>query len=100
MMPWNKAAEVKAGVEDDPEALIKAGKLAQAVSLMKAQKTQGKLSPELSEKYYNTCVSLAKLYIKDKKYPEAIAVLQQVPPKSSQGQTAKTLLAKAKKQAH
>ncbi|MBA4077376.1 MAG: hypothetical protein C0508_20265 [Cyanobacteria bacterium PR.023] len=100
MMPWNKAAEVKAGVEDDPEALIKAGKLAQAVSLMKAQKTQGKLSPELSEKYYNTCVSLAKLYMKDKKFPEAIAVLQQVPPKSSQGQTAKTLLAKAKKQAH
>lgn len=100
MMPWNKGSEVKAGVDDDPEALIKAGKLAQAVSLMKAQKNQGKLSPELSEKYYNTCVSLAKLYMKDKKYPEAIAVLQQVPSKSSQGQTAKTLLAKAKKQAH
>ncbi len=101
MMPWNnKSAEVKAVNDDDPEALIKAGKLAQAISLMKAQKTQGKLSPELIDKYYTTCVSLGKLYMKDKKYTEAIAVLQQVPAKSNQGQTAKNLLAKAKKQAH
>jgi hypothetical protein len=82
MMPWNnKGSEVKAVNDDDPEALIKAGKLAQAISLMKAQKTQGKLSPELIDKYYNTCVSLGKLYMKDKKFPEAIAVLQQVPAK-------------------
>lgn len=100
LMPWNKGSEVKAVNDDDPEALIKAGKLAQAVSLMKAQKTQGKLSPELSDKYYTTCVSLGKLYMKDKKYTEAIAVLQQVPSKSNQGQTAKNLLAKAKKQVH
>ncbi len=100
MMPWNKGSEVKAGIEDDPEALIKAGKLAQAVSLMKAQKSQGKLPPELSDKYYSTCINLGKLYMKDKKYTEAIAVLQQVPSKSNQGQTAKNLLAKAKKQAH
>ncbi|MBP9091643.1 protein kinase [bacterium] len=100
MMPWNKGSEVKAVNDDDPEALIKAGKLAQAVSLMKAQKTQGKLPQELTDKYYTTCVSLGKLYMKDKKYTEAIAVLQQVPAKSSQGQTAKNLLAKAKKQAH
>jgi len=99
MMPWNKAGESKAA-DDDPEALIKAGKLAQAVSLMKSQKSLGKLSPELYDKYYTTCVSLGKLYMKDKKYTEAIAVLQQVPSKSNQGQTAKTLLAKAKKQAH
>ncbi|CAN5174184.1 hypothetical protein BH11CYA1_BH11CYA1_11430 [soil metagenome] len=100
MMPWNsKGSDSKTVNEDDPEALIKAGKLAQAVSLMKSQKTQGKLSPELYDKYYTTCVSLGKLYMKDKKYTEAIAVLQQVPSKSNQGQTAKSLLAKAKKQA-
>ncbi len=99
MMPWAKSADSKTVNEDDPEALIKAGKLAQAVALMKSMKAQGKLPSDLTDKYYTTCVSLGKLYMKDKKFNEAVAVLQQVPGKVTQSQSAKDLLRKAKKQA-
>ncbi len=99
MMPWAKSADSKPVDEDDPEALIKAGKLAQAVALMKSMKAQGKLPADLTDKYYTTCVSLGKLYIKDKKFNEAVAVLQQVPGKVNQSQSAKDLLRKAKRQA-
>jgi hypothetical protein len=97
MLPWSKSADTKTAVEDDPEVLIKAGKLAQAVSLMKAMKAQGKLPADLVDKYNTTCVSLGKVYMKDKKYSEAIAVLQQVPSKSNAGKDAKDLLRKAKR---
>lgn len=97
MLPWAKTADTKAAAEDDPEVLIKAGKLAQAVALMKSMKAQGKLPADLVDKYNTTCLSLGKVYIKDKKYSEAIAVLQQVPGKSSAGKDAKELLRKAKR---
>lgn len=95
----NKAADAsdKDAAKDDPESLIKAGKLAQAVSVMKAMKAQGKLTSPLTEKYYVTVVSLSKIYMKDKKYQEAIDTLKLIPSKTPQSSQAKELLKKAKK---
>lgn len=98
LLPFGKPVEVtESPSANSPEALIKAGKLAQAVALMKTMKSQGKLTPSLTDKYYSTSIGLAKQYMKEKKYQEAIDTLKQVPSKSSQGSQAKELLRKAKK---
>lgn len=95
----NKTDQTHTEAADTPDSLLKEGKLAQAVALMKSMKQQGKLPVDQYDKYNQACVNLAKQYIEDKKFNDAIALLKAVPPKSNSGPAAKDLLKKAKKQA-
>lgn len=83
--------------EVDVDALIKQGKFAKALNSLKATKQAQGLSPEMAEKYDQCCVAVARQYMKDKKFPEAITLLQQVGAKSSQSKQAKDLIKKAKR---
>ena len=99
LMPWSKPA---ANTNDTPqsesvEELIKAGKFAKALSVLKSAKQQGNLTPEAQDKYELCCVSVAKQYMKEKKFSEAITLLKEVPAKSGQSKQAKDLLKKAKR---
>lgn len=91
----DKAPQAESGA--DPDDLLKDGKLAQAVSMMRSMKQQGKLPVDQYDKYGDACISLAKQYIDDKKFDDAKSVLLQISPKSKQGATAKDLLKKIKK---
>jgi hypothetical protein len=81
--------------EVDVDALIKQGKFAKALNSLKATKQAQGLSPEMAEKYDQCCVAVARQYMKDKKFPEAITLLQQVGAKSSQSKQAKDLIKKS-----
>lgn len=106
MMPWSKPATTANNnnnnnndtpQSEDVEELIKAGKFAKALSVLKSAKQQGNLTPEAQEKYELCCVSVAKQYMKEKKFSEAITLLKEVPAKSGQSKQAKDLLKKAKR---
>ncbi|NJL71152.1 MAG: tetratricopeptide repeat protein [Candidatus Competibacteraceae bacterium] len=101
MMPWSKPATTTNNNDtqqsEDLEELIKAGKFAKALTVLKSAKQQGNLTPEAQEKYELCCVSVAKQYMKEKKFSEAITLLKEVPAKSGQSKQAKDLLKKAKR---
>jgi serine/threonine protein kinase len=97
MIGGNKTTTTQTDAPDTPDSLIKEGKLAQAQAMMKSMKQAGKLPVDQYDKYNLLNINLAKQYIDDKKYSEAKAVLQLIPPKSNQGQAAKDLLKKIKK---
>jgi hypothetical protein len=86
----------KATDHDQVDTLIKQGKLEDALPIMQDLKRQGKLSKTQVESMNKICVSLAKQYAREKRFPEAIALLQQVPQKSNQADAAKSLLRKYK----
>lgn len=101
MMSWSKPATTTNSNDtqqsEDLEELIKAGKFAKALTVLKSAKQQGNLTPEAQEKYELCCVSVAKQYMKEKKFSEAITLLKEVPAKSGQSKQAKDLLKKAKR---
>lgn len=98
MLPFGKPSVAgTANQEETVETMMKAGKFAKALAALKAEKAQGALSASDQEKYDQCCVGVAKQYMKDKKFTEAIALLQQIPPKSNVGKQAKDMLKKAKR---
>lgn len=78
------------------DTLIKEGKLEDALPLMQDLKKQGKLNKAQLENMNKICLSLAKQYAREKRYPEAITLLEQIPQKSTQADAAKQLLRKYK----
>jgi serine/threonine protein kinase len=72
--------------------LIEQGKYEDALPIMQDMKRKGKLSKPMTEKLNQICVSLARQYAQEKRYPEAITLLEQVPQKSSKAKEAKDLL--------
>src|SRR5262249_13308837 len=86
-LPW------KSGNVDE---LIREGKLEDALPIMQDLKRQGKLSKSQQDSLNKICVSLAKQYAQEKRFPEAIALLEQVPAKSNKADEARTLMRKYK----
>lgn len=87
-LPWKGASSV--------DELIKEGKLEDALPIMQDLKHQGKLTKPQQDTLNKICVSLAKQYAQEKRFPEAIALLEQVPQKSSKSDEARSLLRKYK----
>ncbi|PWT99702.1 MAG: hypothetical protein C5B53_05055 [Candidatus Melainabacteria bacterium] len=87
-LPWKN--------NDQVDNLIKEGNLEAALPLMQDLKRQGKLNKVQMENMNKICVSLAKQYAREKRFPEAISLLEQIPQKSTQSDAAKTLLKKYK----
>jgi serine/threonine protein kinase len=81
---------------DQAQSLIKQGKLEDALPIMQDLQRHGKLSQAQIENLNKACVNLAKQYAKQKRFLEAIALLEQVPAKSNQSGAAKTLINKYK----
>jgi serine/threonine protein kinase len=88
-LPW-KSNDIQV------DNLIKDGNLEAALPLMQDLKRQGKLNKVQVENMNKICLSLAKQYAKEKRFPEAISLLEQIPQKSTQAADAKTLLKKYK----
>jgi serine/threonine protein kinase len=87
-LPWKPAANV--------DELVQQGKLEDALPILQDLKHQGKLTKPQADSLNRIYVSLAKQYAQEKRFPEAIALLQQVPQKSPKGDEAKGLLKKYK----
>ncbi len=81
---------------DQMEDLFKQGKYEDALAIMQDMKRKGKLNKSQVENMNKMCVNLAKQYAKEKRYPEAISLLEQVPQKSTQADAVKSLLKKYK----
>jgi serine/threonine protein kinase len=87
-LPWHGTGNV--------EELIREGKLEDALPIMQDLKHQGKLTKGQQDNLNRICVSLAKQYAQEKRFPEAIALLEQVPPKTTKADEARSLLKKYK----
>jgi serine/threonine-protein kinase len=85
---------------DRADALIKQGKLEDAVPLMQDLKRRGKLNKTQVDNLNKICLSLAKQYAREKRFPEAITLLEQIPQKSNQSDAAKQLLRRYRKSQH
>ncbi len=88
MIPW-KTASIS-----DAESLFKAGKYEDVIVVVNQYRAQNqnKMPKNLVETYSKAIVGQAKLLAMDKKYDQAIQLLEKVPPKSSQTEAAKGLL--------
>jgi serine/threonine protein kinase len=82
---------------EDPDKLFRAGRYSQAREVWKPLKAKGALTSDQTDKYYSCCVNVARQYIKDKKFSEAIPLLKEVPSKASAYHDAKDLMKKAKR---
>jgi len=83
-LPWRAATSV--------DELIRQGKLEDALPIMQDLRHQGRLTRTQAESLNRICVSLAKQYAQEKRFPEAISLLEQIPSRSSRGDEAKRLL--------
>lgn len=76
----------------DAESLIKAGKEDEALPVLDFLKKQGKLSKEQITKINGIYIKVAKTYAGDKRYSEAISLLNKIPPKTPDAREIKKLL--------
>jgi serine/threonine protein kinase len=87
-LPWRAASSV-----DD---MIKQGKLEEALPILQETRRKGKLSKAQVEILNRVCISLAKQYAQERRFPEAISLLEQVTPRSPRADEAKSLLKRYK----
>jgi hypothetical protein len=85
-LPWNKSAEV------DPQALYSQKRYEEVLSILQAKKDQNKLSKLETDLLGKVYVQLAKQDAKDKRYDDAIGLLQQVPKGCTSAKDARELL--------
>lgn len=84
--PWGQSNTAEA------DKLVKEGKLEEAFIIYKTIMEQTKLTKKQVETFDKILIDLSKEYAKDKRYDEALALLEQVTPKSAQAETARTLI--------
>jgi serine/threonine protein kinase len=85
-LPWK--------AQDNVEALLRDGKLEDALPILEDQRKQNKLTKASSDTLNKVYISLAKQYAQEKRFPEAISLLEKVPPRSNRADEAKGLLKK------
>src|SRR5262249_41010181 len=82
---------------NSPHSLMEKGKYSEALKLLKEKEKIGQLSDSDLEDLNNAYVLIAGQYAQAGKYKSAYSVLQQVSPKSKQGQRAKELMKQYKR---
>jgi serine/threonine protein kinase len=89
MIPGLKAASI-----EEAEPLYKKGKYAEVIAVVKAYRAQNqnKMPKDKFEIYGKALVQQAKLLARDQEYKQACALLDQVPPKTTQYESSKTLM--------
>lgn len=87
--PW------KASTTSDADALFRQQKFEEALIIYKSVlKQQGKLAKPQQENFAKAIVAVSQQYAGEKRYDDACGLLKQVPPKTSQADKVKQLLAR------
>ncbi len=78
------------------ENLVKQGRYEEALPVLQDLKQKGQLDKSQNENLNKVRVSVARIYAHKKRFPDAISLLQQIPPQSKQASKAQQLLRKYK----